>query len=104
MPITDGATVESAILVAGRTGNAPGDAQVSVRIVHTYQGDLRVDLVAPDGTLYNIHDRTGGTADDIVVTLNFDLSSEPLNGTWRLRVFDGASGDIGYIDHWSITF
>jgi lysyl endopeptidase len=102
--ISDGATSDSPIAVAGRTGNAPANASVSVDIVHTYQGDLRVDLVAPDGTLYNIHDRSGGGTDNLVRTVNFDLSSESLNGTWTLRVFDGGGGDVGYINSWSITF
>ena len=35
---------------------------------------------------------------------SFDLSSEALHGTWRLRVFDGGAGDVGYINGWSITF
>ena len=34
------------------------------------------------------------------MTLN--LSSELLNGTWKLRVNDNAAGDTGYINSWSI--
>ena len=102
--IGDNTTVESPITVSGRTGNAPTNASVTVAIVHTYQGDLKVDLVAPDGSLYNIHNRTGGGTDNINATVNFNLSSEPLNGTWRLRVNDNAANDTGKIDSWSITF
>ncbi|GMV28281.1 MAG: hypothetical protein AMXMBFR59_04060 [Rhodanobacteraceae bacterium] len=102
--INDNATVDSPITVSGRTGNAPTNASVTVAIVHTYQGDLKVDLVAPDGSLYNIHNRSGGSADNINKTVQFNLSSEPLNGTWRLRVNDNATNDIGRIDSWSITF
>ncbi|MBK8283891.1 MAG: proprotein convertase P-domain-containing protein [Ahniella sp.] len=72
--------------------------------MHTYQGDLKVDLVAPDGTLYNIHNRTGAGTDNIVKTVTLNLSSELLNGTWNLRVQDAASGDTGYINSWSVTF
>ncbi|WP_414674785.1 proprotein convertase P-domain-containing protein [Lysobacter sp.] len=75
-----------------------------MNIVHTYRGDLRVDLVAPDGTLYNLHNRSGGSADNLNSTYTRDLSSEPLNGTWRLRVNDNAGGDTGYINSWGITF
>ncbi|KAB8198213.1 M20/M25/M40 family metallo-hydrolase, partial [Lysobacter maris] len=53
--INDNATVESPITVSGRSGNAPSDASVDVDIRHTYKGDLKVDLVAPDGSTYNIH-------------------------------------------------
>ncbi|MDI9238981.1 proprotein convertase P-domain-containing protein [Lysobacter sp. LF1] len=73
-------------------------------IVHTYQGDLKVDLVAPDGSLYNIHNRTGGSTDNVNKTVTLNLSSEPLNGTWKLRVNDNAAGDTGYISSWSVTF
>ncbi|KAB8198547.1 hypothetical protein FKV24_001540, partial [Lysobacter maris] len=54
-PINDNATVESPITVSGRSGNAPSNASVDVDIRHTYKGDLKVDLVAPDGSTYNIH-------------------------------------------------
>ncbi len=103
-PINDNATVDSPITVSGRTGNAPTNASVTVAIVHTYQGDLKVDLVAPDGSLYNIHNRTGGGTDNINKTVTFNLSSEALNGTWKLRVNDNAAGDTGYINSWSVTF
>ncbi|GAB3100611.1 proprotein convertase P-domain-containing protein [Lysobacter terrae] len=103
-PVADFATVDSPITVAGRTGNAPGNASVTVNIVHTYIGDLKVDLVAPDGSLYNIHNRTGKSTDNISKTVTLNLSSEPLDGTWKLRVSDNARTDTGYIDSWSITF
>ena len=102
--IRDRATVDSPITVSGRSGNAPSNAQVAVNIVHTYIGDLKVDLVAPDGSLYNIHNRSGGSADNIVKTITLNLSSEALNGTWKLRVNDAYSGDTGYINSWSVTF
>ncbi|SFM95305.1 vibriolysin Metallo peptidase. MEROPS family M04 [Dokdonella immobilis] len=102
--ILDNSTVDSPITVSGRSGNAPSSASVTVAIVHTYQGDLKVDLVAPDGSLYNIHNRTGAGTDDINKTVTFNLSSEALNGTWKLRVNDNANGDTGYINSWSVTF
>jgi len=102
--INDNTTVNSPITVSGRTGNAPTNASVTVAIVHTYQGDLKVDLVAPDGTLYNIHNRTGGGTDNINKTITLNLSSEALNGTWNLRVQDAGAGDVGYINSWSVTF
>jgi hypothetical protein len=102
--INDNATVDSPITVSGRSGNAPSSASVSVDIRHTYIGDLRVDLVAPDGTLYNIHNHTGSSTDNIIKTVTLNLSSEVLNGTWKLRVNDNASQDTGYINSWSVTF
>ena len=102
--IRDNQTVESPITVSGRSGNAPSSVPVAVDIRHTYKGDLRVDVVAPDGSIYNIHNRSGGSADNIIGTATLNLSSEALNGTWKLRVNDNYNGDIGYINSWSITF
>nr|WP_206859858.1 S8 family serine peptidase [Lysobacter changpingensis] len=104
VPILDLRTVESPIVVSGRGGRAPANASVSIDIAHTYRGDLKVDLVAPDGTPFNLHNRSGGSADNLVKTVELDLSNKPLDGTWRLRVYDGARGDTGRLRQWSITF
>ncbi len=102
--IADNATVSSPITVSGRSGTASGTTPVAVNIVHTYKGDLKVDLVAPDGSAYVLHNRAGGSADNIVQTFTVNLSTEALNGTWNLRANDNATGDVGYINSWSITF
>ena len=102
--IADNATVNSPIAVSGRSGNGATSTPVAVNIVHTYKGDLKVDLVAPDGSVYVLHNRAGGSADNIVQTFNVNLSTEALNGTWNLRVNDNANADTGYINSWSITF
>ncbi|WP_081931392.1 proprotein convertase P-domain-containing protein [Lysobacter antibioticus] len=51
-----------------------------------------------------MHNRSGGSADNVTGTFTKNLSSEPLNGTWKLRAADRASQDVGRIDTWSITF
>ncbi|GAB3315005.1 M4 family metallopeptidase [Luteimonas notoginsengisoli] len=103
-PINNNATVNSPIAVSGRSGKAPSATQVKVDIKHTYIGDLRVDLVAPDGSLYLLSNRSGGSTDNIIKTYTVNLSSENINGNWQLRVRDNANGDTGKIDSWSITF
>ncbi|MFJ3174673.1 M28 family metallopeptidase [Streptomyces roseus] len=104
IPDSPGAAVSSPITVSGVTGNAPATTKVDVNIVHTYRGDLVVDLVAPDGTVYNLHNRSGGSADNLVQTYTVNASSEVANGVWNLRVKDGAAQDTGYINSWKITF
>ncbi|MBD8526179.1 proprotein convertase P-domain-containing protein [Pseudomarimonas arenosa] len=104
IPDNNSTGVYSNISVSGRSGNAPSDLEVSVDIVHTYIGDLIVDLVAPDGSVYNLHNRSGGSADNISQTYTVNASSEAANGTWRLRVRDRARRDTGYIDGWSLQF
>ena len=101
--IRDFQTTESPIAVS-RTGNAPSGLVVNVRIIHTYQGDLVVNLVAPDGSTYLLHNRSGGGTDNIIRSYTVNASSEAASGTWRLRVYDAASGDTGYIDSWSLQF
>ncbi|WP_372482555.1 M4 family metallopeptidase [Streptomyces bambusae] len=101
--ISDNATVESPITV-NRTGNASSALKVDVNIVHTYVGDLVVDLVAPDGSVYNLRNRTGGSADNIVQQFTVNASSEVAQGVWKLRVRDAASLDTGYINSWKLTF
>ncbi len=102
--INDNATVSSPITVSGRTGSGSATTPVAVNIVHTYKGDLKVDLVAPDGSVYVLSNYAGGSADNIVQTFTVNLSSEALNGTWNLRVNDNAANDVGYINSWSVTF
>ncbi|MGW0945609.1 M4 family metallopeptidase [Streptomyces sp. NPDC002623] len=99
----NGAAVESPITIAGRDGNASATASVYVNIVHTYRGDLTVDLVGPNGTVYSLLNRTGGSADNVDQTFTVDASAQPLNGTWKLRVQDRASIDVGYIQRWQLT-
>ncbi|MGW2020035.1 M4 family metallopeptidase [Streptomyces sp. NPDC001927] len=100
----NGAAVTSTVNVTGVTGNAPAALKVDVDIVHTYRGDLIVDLVAPDGSVYNLHNRTGGSADNIVQAYTVNASSEVANGAWKLRVQDRAAIDTGYINSVKLTF
>ncbi|WP_149184223.1 S8 family peptidase [Streptomyces sp. TRM49041] len=103
--INDHATVESPVTVTGISGNAPSSLQVEVDIQHTYIGDLRVQLVAPDGTAYTMKGYgTGGSSDNINTTYTVDASSESANGTWKLRVSDNAWWDTGKIDAWALQF
>jgi aminopeptidase S len=102
--IPDQSTVESPIAVSGVSGNAPAALQVGVNITHTYIGDLVVDVLAPDGTAYNVHNRAGGSADNIATTYTVNATAEVANGTWRLRVRDAAAQDTGTVTSWSLQF
>ncbi|WP_285747743.1 S8 family serine peptidase [Lentzea sp. NBRC 105346] len=100
--IPDLGTGSSTIAITGCSGNASATSTVKVDIVHTWKGDLVVDLIAPDGSVYNLHNRSGGSADDIHQTYTVNLSSEAANGTWTLRARDAAFLDSGYIDSWTL--
>ena len=77
MQIPDLTTVESPITISGCPGNASATATVEVHIVHTYIGDLVVTLIAPDGSSYVLHNRAGGSTDNIDQTYTVNLSTEP---------------------------
>jgi subtilisin-like proprotein convertase family protein len=52
-----------------------------------------------------VHDQTGGSADDVVIT---DLAiptfnGEPAAGNWTVLVQDLAGLDVGTLDSWSVT-
>ena len=62
VPITDLSTVDIPITVSD-TG-AVGDVNVSVRLNHTFTGDLQLRLIAPDGTIVNLANNRGGAGDN----------------------------------------
>ncbi|RVU20454.1 peptidase M4 [Streptomyces antnestii] len=100
-----GAAVTSSINVTGRTGNAPSNLQVGVDIVHSYRGDLVIDLVAPDGSTYRLKNSSGSdSAANVNTTYTVNASSEVANGTWKLKVQDVYAQDSGYINSWKLTF
>ena len=96
-------TVESPITISDCPGDASATSTVEVHIVHTWIGDLVVTLIAPDGSSYLLHNRAGGSSDNIDQTYRVDLSSEQRNGTWKLRVQDAAAADVGRIDGWTLN-
>jgi subtilisin-like proprotein convertase family protein len=94
-------------------------ARVTVDISHSYQGDFWVELNSPSGTPVLLHGRTGGSANDIVgkyadehdpnepfpLTPYDPLSrvvGEPAPGSWSLEVRDGASGDQGSLQGFTL--
>ncbi|GLW92920.1 M14 family metallopeptidase [Actinokineospora globicatena] len=100
-----GAAITSDIAVTGVTGNAPATLKVDVNIVHTYRGDLVIDLVAPDGSAYRLkNSSTSDSADNVIATYTVNASTEVANGTWKLKVQDTYRADTGYINSWKLTF
>ncbi|HEY9372379.1 M4 family metallopeptidase [Streptomyces sp.] len=101
----NGAAVTSTVNVTGVTGNAPSNLAVGVDIIHTWRGDLVVDLVAPDGSVYNLKPfSSGDSADNVQATYTVNASTEVANGAWKLRVQDKAALDTGYINSFKLTF
>ncbi|MGW4896328.1 S8 family serine peptidase [Kitasatospora sp. NPDC004240] len=103
--IRDNATVDSPVTVSGVSGNAPAALSVGVDIRHTFRGDLRVQLIAPDGSAYLLKDyNADDSADNVQATYTVNASSEAANGVWKLRVTDNAANDTGYVNSWYLQF
>jgi Zn-dependent metalloprotease/subtilisin-like proprotein convertase family protein len=99
-----GAAVYSNITISGCTKTPSTNSSVGINITHTYRGDLKIDLVAPDGSVYSIKaSSSSDSADNVILTDTGDLSSETANGTWRLKAQDVYTGATGYINSWTLT-
>ncbi len=103
-----GAAISSAIEV-GEEGTI-NDLRVQVDITHTFIGDLRVDLIAPDGTAVTLHNNSGGSANDLVKTYSAAelpalqaFRGRPVQGTWELRVRDTFRIDVGRLNSWRLV-
>ena len=101
IPIPDRNTIQDSITVE-QSGTATS-VSVAVDITHTYIGDLVIDLIAPDGTTRTLHDSTGYETDDIDQTYAPDFGGVGIAGDWTLRVRDGAGGDTGTLNGWTLT-
>jgi Zn-dependent metalloprotease/subtilisin-like proprotein convertase family protein len=98
----------TSVLTISRIGQIRS-AKVAVDIAHTYIGDLRIILTAPDGKTALLHDKTGGSAENIVKTYDVsntpglaELQGGPLQGDWQLSVSDHWSVDVGQLRRWSL--
>ncbi|MBN2493805.1 MAG: proprotein convertase P-domain-containing protein [Deltaproteobacteria bacterium] len=84
----------------------PLGVRVDVSIGHSYIGDLVVVLEAPGGELLGLHDRQGGSADDLRIE-GLELDSAALSslaGRWTLHVSDHAFWDVGQLESWALHF
>ncbi len=99
-----GSAVTSSITISDCNRNASSTSTVAVNIVHTYRGDLVIDLLAPDGSSYRLKNSSilDGTS-NVNATYQVNLSSEAAGGTWRLQVRDVYRGDTGYLNTWTLT-
>ncbi|MBF2074764.1 MAG: S8 family serine peptidase [Synechococcales cyanobacterium C42_A2020_086] len=85
------------------------EIRIGVDITHTYIGDLRIDLIAPDGSSVTLHDHQGGSTDNIrkiytssEVPALRALIGKAVRGTWKLRVVDTWRMDIGRLNSWRL--
>lgn len=105
--INDNATITDVIPVTGQGTNGPASLQVNVNITHNWSGDLEIDLIAPDGTVFVLQSPDYNNDGNINTTYTVNASAVPANGNWTLRVIDNDpwySGDYGTLNNWGLTF
>ncbi len=130
LAILDNVTVTSPLPVSGVT-NFVTDVNVTLNITHTWDSDLDITLIAPNGTRILLVSRAGGANDNFTNTILDDeaatsvqsgtapftgsyrpfqplsvldgLTGSAVNGTWSLEVRDNATDDQGTLNNWSIT-
>ena len=112
IPDNDPDGISSVINVA-----AAGSLQeitVDIDISHASIGNLVVTITSPEGTTITLHNRTGGTIDDLVGNwpetftvdgpgLLSDLAGESVEGDWILNVADLQFGAWGTFNSWGLN-
>jgi subtilisin-like proprotein convertase family protein len=104
------------------------DVNVTVNVLHTYDGDLVLSLLPPVSPPVTLSDRHGGAQNNFTATVFDDEASTPISsgiapftgsfrpdgllstadnlsaaGAWRFRVVDQANVDVGTIESWSLA-
>ncbi len=100
---------------------------VTINITHSWDSDLSIYIVDPLNNEHLLSSGNGSSGDNYTNTVfrntastSITLGAAPFtgafipeeslprgvnpNGTWRLHVIDGASGDVGTVNNWSVTF
>jgi subtilisin-like proprotein convertase family protein len=92
---------------------AISDVEIYLNLTHTYIGDLIVEIRSPEGTTVRLHNRGGGSADNIIGWYDSTLpvagpgalsnfTGQHSAGEWRLWVSDNASIDVGTVNTWCV--
>ncbi|MEV8534135.1 S8 family serine peptidase [Streptomyces sp. NPDC051211] len=91
--------------VTGVAGKAPSDLELELNIKHEWRGDLRIELVAPDGTRYRIkNSEPYDSGTNVIGIYAVNASAESASGVWKLKVTDTSSFFGGYLDSWALRF
>lgn len=135
-PIIDLGTVDVPLVIAD--AGSITDLNVRIRLNHTFDRNLDIYLIGPDGTTVELTTDNGGAGDNYGSGANscastptiFDDAApgsittgiapfastfkpeQPLSifngksskGTWKLRIIDGESGDVGTLYCWELQF
>ncbi len=127
IPIPDKSTIYSSLTVPDSF--VIQDINVELYITHTWDADLEVFLIAPDGTPVELFSGVGGNNNNFVKTVLDDEADESITqgsapftgafqpegnlsdfdgmnaqGIWQLEITDDATGDFGTLHSWCLIF
>jgi len=103
--------VSTVMPVSVATGATVSSMEVFIDLTHTYIGDLIIELTSPTGTTVRVHNKSGGTAEDIYGWYPLDLTPAEdlddfagvdLNGDWELFISDTGPSDLGTLNQWCL--
>ena len=75
---------------------------VAVNITHQNTRYLKVDLVAPDGTVSTLHDRAN-LGSDLLQTYMIDWDGQQMAGAWVLQVYSYGGYANTMVNTWGLT-
>lgn len=103
------------------------DVNVTIDLTHSWNSDLDITLVGPDGTTVDLSSDNGGSSDNYAGTVFDDDAADPItsgtgpfsgsfspeqplsvfngtgaSGTWTLEIVDDTGGDSGNLSSWSL--
>ncbi len=99
-PVTvpDGTSVGVNMTTTVSEAITPTKITFRLKIDHTWRGDLKVTLIHPSGEVLVLHDREGGSADNIFAEHDLStLTNTSAQGEWTLFVQDMVSQDVGEV-------
>lgn len=124
----DNTTTSTIIVSSIPAGQTVTAAQVTLSLTHTFDFDLVITLIAPDGTRVLLSQNEGGSGDNYTNTNFNDNAPLPIsagnppftgsfrpemplstligknaNGTWTLEIVDQFFFDSGVLQAWSLT-
>lgn len=130
IPIAEGSTSgTTSSFITVTDSRTIRDVNVRLDITHAFVGDLRISLIAPDGTTVVLSQFLGSNGDNYTATVFDDeaataitaasapftgsfrpqntlgaFDGDAANGTWTLLVRDDETGNAGVLNSWSLDF
>jgi subtilisin-like proprotein convertase family protein len=126
--IPDNSTTGATSTIAVSDVQTVLEVKVTANVTHTFDGDLELSLIAPNGTIVPLSTRRGSSGDNFTSTVFDDAAATAISagvapftgsyrpesplaavtgisaaGNWQLKVADRASTDTGTLDSWTLT-